>query len=862
MKEEDIIDNEILTDSTSGTILENPNLTENNEFDEILRNLSEEDPNLKIFIDNYIQYAYYVILERAIPSIFDGLKPALRRILFVMSKLSGKNKSAYIVGQTSGLYHPHGDSSIYQVLVKAVQKWYQRYPLVKGQGNFGSDAGDPAAAFRYTEVFLSEITELFFKDLYQNTVPWKPTYDGKQEEPSYFPVEFPNLLVNGGEGIAVAVASSIPPHNLKEVLEACIYLIDNPNGTLEDILKIIKGPDLPTGGEIFDYENLIRGYETGNGRFSIKARYEIKSNQIIFKEIPFQVNRSDLIKKIEMGVKEGKIQGISSVKDSSNDQNGTLIKITLKNNVQPEVVVSQLYEFTPFQSSFSMLLYVIDVDGKPKLVNLLYILKTFLNFRENILIRKTFFQQKKTQERIHELFGLLIALENTDEILETIKNSNDIQEAKIFLLNKKWKSSLVDDFISSVGLTKKESYTISQVQLKTILDMKFSSLVKIESEKLIKELKELRDILEKQKELLNKKELRNQELKNRFFEIIEKFSDERRSEILIKHEEKNLLDLIPNEETILFIDKEGYIKRLTLEDFKLQKRGGKGKNTSEVEGRFIKGFTRDKILFLMDNGKAYSLYAFEIKLGGLNTKGVHVNNLINNQENSKVLNISIIEKEKPIILFISPNGLVRRNDTSQFLNINNGGKKFLDTEIIQSEKISNIQVIFANEEDLLFLITKKGQNILTKISNFRTLKSRNSLGIKACKLSKNDIVVNGSAVINSEKTLIFSISSLGFGKLTPLSDYRITNRGATGTKSSSNKKRGNLLGTFPVTIDHQVILLINNKEKEQRSIRISLNKLNPLSRIALGPKLCALEPGDEVVDIVILSPSEYDEKKI
>jgi DNA gyrase subunit A len=791
--------------------------------------------------DSYLGYAFSVITGRAIPDSTSGLKAVHKRILWSMYINNNRStdkfkKSANVVGDVVGGYHPHSNDAIYESVVKLTQKFFMRYPLIEGQGNFGSIDGDPAAAMRYTEVKMSKFGEMLLRDIDKNTIDFKPNYDATKQEPCMIPTPLPNLLLNGSIGIAVGVSTSIPPHNIKEVAAALVHLIDNPEA--EDLMDFIKAPDMPTGGCISNLEGLREGYNTGKGSFIIRARHKFEEDKIVFTEVPYQVIKSDLVKQISDNIKAGNIDAYS-VRDESG-RNG--IRVVVRPKAQKEIVLNQIHQNTNTQVNYRIYLFALDARrGEPRLFTLKGLLEEFLWFREEILLRKTYYEIDNIRKRMHISIGYLVALDNIDIIIEKIKDSHDTDEAKRFLLSKEWNCNSMKDYLSSLGIDSDGKHKFSDEQIKAILELKLSNLVKMERGKIEKELDNLRDKLLYSNKILSDKEERKLIIKNDLLDLAKRFDNGRMSEIDFSYTGKKLeKDLILKENIVIMLGNDGYVRRINEELYKTQRRGGTGRGTTgEGENKVIFANTHDKILLFSNKGKVYSLNSYEIPTGQHNTKGRALVNLIDLENDEKINNIIVVKEENDSLIFVSSNGKVRRNDRSQFENIRNNGKKYME----DGENL--VAVLPCKDSDFLFLATECGMAVRTEVANFRVFNSRNSDGVIGCKLEEKDRVVSAFIASNPED-LILTVSENGMGKITPLKDYRLTNRGAKGVINMKNKSP--VMKSIIVTGGTDIIVLT----QKGNSIRLNMKEIRVSSRNTVGVKLCKIA-NDKIADVISVS---------
>ncbi len=794
---------------------------------------------------SYLEYSMSVIVGRALPDVRDGLKPVHRRILYAMYKMgitssTPYKKSARIVGDVIGKYHPHGDTAVYDALVRMAQDFSMREPLIDGQGNFGSIDGDNAAAMRYTEARLTKIAEELLRDIDKDTVDFIPNYDGSEREPVVLPARFPNLLVNGSSGIAVGMATNIPPHNLGELIEALIYMIDNKDAKLEDILKFVKGPDFPTGGIIFGKSGIIEAYKTGRGSIRIRAKHHIehRGNRdiIVIDELPYQVNKARLIEKISDLVKDKTIDGISEVRDES-DREGIRVVIELKKDAMSEIILNNLYKHTAMQVSFGVNMLAI-IDKEPKLFNLMEILDTFIKFRKTVVIRRTIYELQEAKKRAHILEGLRIALANIDEVVELIKKSADTKEAK---------EKLIDRF------------ELSEIQAQAILDMKLSRLTSLEIEKIEKEYAELMEKIAYLNSILKEESVLNSVIKEEFEEIKKKYANPRRTEIEDDYDEINIEDLIPNEDMVLTITHRGYVKRVPLNVYERQNRGGKGKKAlTTYEDDFIEDFyiakAHDTLMIITDKGQLHWLKVYKIPEGSRTSKGKAIVNLINLDSDEKIQTIiktSDFDESKSLAFF-TKKGIVKRTNLSEFKNIRSTGIRAItidDGDELVSAKIVN------PEDKELFIVTKKGQAIRFPIDAVREM-GRSARGVTGIKFKKDDDEVVGALSLRDENQEILTVSEKGFGKRTEANLYRLTNRGGKGVIAMKlTNKTGDLVGVVATEKEHDLMLLTSSG----KMIRVSIDSISKTGKNTQGVRIVKLD-SDDIVVSVAKTPSEKEEE--
>ena len=851
-----------------------------------------KDKNIKLISmhdemsSSYLSYAMSVIVSRALPDVRDGLKPVHRRILYAMYKggydwSKQFRKSARIVGDVIGKYHPHGDQSVYDALVRMVQDFSMSLPLVDGQGNFGSIDGDPAAAMRYTETRLSKVSQFLVDDIEKNTINFKSNYDETEKEPSVLPAQFPNLLVNGAGGIAVGMATSIPPHNLGEVIDGTLALIENKEIKVKDLMKHIPGPDFPTGGVIIGKDIIKQGYNKGRGSFKIRGEISIESlkngrERLVITSIPYQVNKSVLNERIAQLVREKKIEGIKDIRDESNRE-GIRVSIDLRNGVEPETVKRQLYKNTQIESSFGFNTLAI-VNGKPETCNLKDFLSNFLSFREDVVIKKTKFDLQKAEERAHVLIGLSVSVENLDKIIKLIRSSKNPEDAKKQILKTKWKINKSQKMISLTENKKiKGLYSLSETQVNAILELRLQKLtalgineIEIEIKKLAEQISRFKKIISSKKELLK---VISEELKN----IKDKYSSPRRTKIIDAVLNYDIEETIQKESVLITVTLQGYIKRGSLNKVKTQKRGGKGKTgiTTRNEDSVVQTLsvnTHTSVLFFSTEGLVYRVKAWKIPEGSAASKGKSLFNILplkNHQSISSIMPYPENEAELKNyqIVFATSQGKIRKNSLDDFSSINSSGK--IAMKLDTNDKIVGVKI--CKEDQDIILSTKFGKCIRFESKKLRIFKGRSSKGIKGIVLAPNDEIVSLSIIDNDKKTkngkskdekseikakekFILSITENGYGKKTLHTDYRVTNRGGKGIIGIVNSPRnGNISSSFPV-FEGDEILISTNKG---RVIRVAVKEIRTAGRNTQGVRIFKLS-GDEKV----VSASKIDDNLV
>jgi DNA gyrase subunit A len=795
--------------------------------------------------DSYLDYAMSVIISRALPDIRDGLKPVQRRILYAMNELglthnSKTRKSATVVGETLGKFHPHGDMAVYDALVRMAQDFSLRYPLIEGQGNFGSIDGDPPGAMRYTECRLTKIAGEMLEDLNKETVDFIPNYDNTRLEPKYLSAKLPQLILNGTMGIAVGMATNIPSHNLKEVADAIIYLIDHEDASIDDLMHFIKGPDFPTGGIVYGINNIKEAYATGKGSILCRAKTEIiedeKEHKIIITELPYQVNKADLISKIASLVEEKKIEGIKDLRDET-DKEGLRVTIDLQKNALPNRILNQLFKFTELEKPFYVNMLALVENGlQPKILSLKEILLEYINHRKIVIRRRTEFLLRKIKERIHILEGLKTALDHIDEIIKLIKSAESQEDAKKKLMNK---------------------YKFTEIQANAILEIKLANLAKLEKQKIEDELKE-KQKLAKDYELILKQPKRILEIiKKELIELKEKYGDERRTQIEpnlpreVKEEE-----LIQEKEILITFSQTGYIKRMDPNNLKVQKRGGKGviayetKNEDDLITHIITASTPDKILFFTDKGYLYQISAFEINEASRTSKGKLIQNYLNLRPDEKViviLNLKKDDKNKNYLVLLTKNGIIKKTKLDEYSNMRRAG--IVAIKLSSNDTLVGATLTSGNDD--LLIITKNGQAIRFSEKDLRPM-SRQATGVKGIKLLKED-EVKSLLSINSEflkqNPLIVLVTENGYGKRTKLSEYRKQKRGGSGIKTAKiTEKTGKIVKALLQTNEETLIAV----SKKAQMIKAPLDSVSILKRSTQGIKIMTLEEGDKIAGASLL----------
>ena len=786
---------------------------------------------------SYIDYAMSVIVGRALPDVRDGLKPVHRRILYAMYEdglTSDKpfKKSATCVGDVLGRYHPHGDASVYDAMVRLAQDFSMRYMLVDGHGNFGSVDGDPPAAYRYTEARLSKISNEMLRDIDKETVDWDPNFDESRKEPKVLPSRFPNLLVNGSSGIAVGMATNIPPHNLSEVINACVCELENPEATVPELMQYISGPDFPTKGIIMGRSGIRNAYETGRGKITVRARTNFEEygkehrTRIIVTELPYQVNKRQMIKNLAEQVREKRFEGISDIRDET-DRNGMRIVIELKRDANPQIILNRLFTQTSMQTSFSVnMLALVNNQSQPKVLNLKHILDEYLSFQEDIIVRRTRFDLRKAEERAHLLEGLLIAEENIDEIISIIRNSYD--RAKENLMNR---------------------FGLDDVQAQAILDMQLKRLQGIEREKLQQEYDELEEKIRYYNELLADNEKIKGVLRDELIALRDKYGDERKTEIVDVEEEILDIDLIPEKDNAITLTHGGYIKRIPISEYRAQGRGGKGiramstKEEDYVETVF-NASTHDNILFFTDRGRVFTKMCYMLPEAGRNARGTNIVNILPLEAGEEREKVSAMLKGRGVqvdsyFIFVTKNGTVKRMEQSALKNIRSNGIRALTLD----EGDSIVSVLQTGGDNNIFIATRDGQANCFNEQDLRLL-GRTARGVRGIRLREGDCVIG--AVTDAEGPYLFSITENGYGKRTEISEYTCHNRGGVGTRNYKiTEKTGKLVSVKAVCNDDDILVIT----EDGTIIRMAVAAVRPLSRSTQGVRIMKLAADNRVISM-------------
>ncbi len=870
---------------------------------------------------SYLDYAMSVIVSRAIPDVRDGLKPVHRRILYAMYEASNyfnkpHRKAARIVGDVMGKYHPHGDAAIYDSLVRMAQDFSLRLPLIDGQGNFGSRDGDAAASMRYTESRLTKVAHTLLEDIDKQTVDFVPNYDDSEREPIVLPSMFPHLLVNGTNGIAVGMATNIPPHNLGEIIDACCLYIDNNDIEILELMSVVKGPDFPTSGIVLGTNGIRAAYLTGRGSIITRGRTEIEETAnnrqaIIITEIPYMVNKAKLVEKIAELVKEKRIEGISDLRDESN-KDGVRVVIEIKKDAVSEVVLNQIYSYTPLQTSFGVIMLALK-DGMPEVMNLKEVIAAFVHFREIVITRRTIYLLNKARDKAHILLGLMIAINNSDEVIKIIQSSRDMVSAKEQLMHKTWDVSNIVDLIKLVGDKDTDAINcyFTEIQTQAILEMRLQRLTSIEKNKLAHDLTELSSEINSYTYILASREKLLKILKNELIKIKNEFATPRLTSIELGDFDQDIENLIQREAMVVTVTLGGYIKRVPLATYKAQKRGGKGRlgvsmRDEDITIQIFVGSTHTPMLFFSNIGQVYSLKLYKLPLGNPQSKGRPIVNILPLKEREHINNIMSLpenhdEWDSLNIIFATRQGNIRRNDLSDFKRIQANGK--IAIRLNENDHLINVKV--CKDEDHVLLATKDGKAIRFPANSIRVFKSRTSDGVRGVKLASSDYVIsmtilkgttytaeeretylsipiedrlliaNGKEFIPEEfgihlskkqilemavsEEFILTVSQNGFGKRSSAYEYRITNRGGSGIVNMNvSNKTGSVVGVMPVNIYDELMLVTNNG----KLIRCKLESVRITSRNTSGVILFKTEQGEHVVSTALIADSPQENEEI
>lgn len=789
----------------------------------------------------YLDYAMSVIVGRALPDVRDGMKPVHRRVLYAMDGLSNYHnkpflKSARVVGDIIGKYHPHGDSAVYGTIVRMAQDFSMRYPLVDGQGNFGSIDGDSAAAMRYTEIRMKKLSEEMMADLDKETVDWQPNYDGAFLEPTVLPTKIPNLLINGSAGIAVGMATNIPPHNLSEIMNGLITLIDQPNTTIDELMKIIPGPDFPTAGAIHGTEGIRSAYHTGKGVLQIRAKMDVETNKkkdresIVITELPYQVNKAKLIERIAELVNEKEITGISDLRDESSRE-GIRVVIDLKKGEIPTVIINKLYKSTPLQTSFGIIFLSI-VNGSPRILNIKDQLSFFIDHRREIVIRRTVYELKKAKERAHILEGLKIAVENIDAIVELIKKSEGPLQAKEKLM---------------------ATYKLSEIQSQAILDMRLQRLTGLERDKIIKDYNEIMKEIARLEEILGSENLITGIIRQEFVEILENYGDKRRTEIVAKADEINMEDLVKQEDVIVTITHKGYVKRMAMDTYRTQKRGGTGvKGADNADDDFYTNIftanTHSTLFIFTSKGQVFSLKVYNIPEGNRTNKGRNIVNLIQMPAGETVKQIICMPDDwtGKYLMIATARGIVKKSELEEYKNIRQSGLTAI--KIVEGDEVLSVKITDGTKDVLL--CSSSGKIIRFAETDARPL-GRVSQGVKGIELNDDEKIIGMEIIDDSVE--ILSVTANGYGKRTSVSEYRRQTRGGKGILAMKlTDKNGDIIDIKPVT-DKDDLMIITDKGQV---IRTRISGISLMGRTTQGVRLIKLKEGENVVAVSNVAEEE------
>lgn len=816
--------------------------------------------------ESFLQYSMAVLVSRALPDVRDGMKPVHRRIIYTMNEADNTSskpyrKCAYTVGEVLGKYHPHGDASVYDALVRLAQDFSMRYPLIDGHGNFGSVDGDPPAAYRYTEARMAKIASELLKDIKKDTIDWGKNYDDKLDEPTVLPVKFPNLLVNGSVGIAVGMATNIPPHNLNEVCDAIVARMDNPECGIEEILQYIKGPDFPTGGIIMGYSGIRSAYYTGRGKITLRGKAEIveegNHSRIIVTEIPYMVNKSKLLETTGQLMRDKRIEGISNLRDES-DKDGMRIIYELKRDVNAQVVLNKLYSFTQLQDTVGVIMIAL-VNGEPKQLTLLEILDNYIAFQKQIITRRTAFDLKKARERAHILQGFLLAIDNIDEVISILRSSKSVQEGKERLMERFKEDDLAKLLQRAMGENYKDVHFeheigLSEEQADAIVQMRLGQLTGLERDKVISELAEIMEKINDFLDILSSDERVKEIIKEEITAIKEKYGDERRTAIEPISGEVDIEDLIPEEECVLTYTNIGYIKRQPVDVYNLQKRGGKGvsgmKQREEdfVEDMFISS-THDNILFITNYGNMYKLKCYEVPEGSKQSRGTNIVNLLQLDEGERIAAMMKTSDfaENKYFICVTKYGKIKRTPLYDFRNVRKNGLRAIT--LAEGDEIAAAHL--TEGDSSIIVATHLGMAIHFSEDKIRSM-GRLAAGVRAIKLREDDYIV-GAAKVYSDDMRILTVTDKGYGRLSALSDYRMQNRGGNGLKNYKIRDdRGYVCGIRSIQADDDVILI----STDGVIIRIRANDLRVMRRTGLGVRVMKLSDEDRVVTF---TRTEHDE---
>jgi DNA gyrase subunit A len=816
--------------------------------------------------ESFLQYSMAVLVSRALPDVRDGMKPVHRRIIYTMNEADNTSskpyrKCAYTVGEVLGKYHPHGDASVYDALVRLAQDFSMRYPLIDGHGNFGSVDGDPPAAYRYTEARMAKIASELLKDIKKDTIDWGKNYDDKLDEPTVLPVKFPNLLVNGSVGIAVGMATNIPPHNLNEVCDAIVARMENPECGIEEILQYIKGPDFPTGGIIMGYSGIRSAYYTGRGKITLRGKAEIveegNHTRIIVTEIPYMVNKSKLLEVTGQLMRDKRIEGISALRDES-DKDGMRIVYELKRDVNAQVVLNKLYSFTQLQDTVGVIMIAL-VNGEPKQLTLLEILDNYITFQKQIITRRTAFDLKKARERAHILQGFLLAIDNIDEVISILRSSKSVQEGKERLMERFKEDDLAKLLQRAMGENYKDVHFeheigLSEEQADAIVQMRLGQLTGLERDKVISELAEIMEKINDFLDILSSDERVKEIIKEEITAIKEKYGDERRTAIEPVSGEVDIEDLIPEEECVLTYTNIGYIKRQPVDVYNLQKRGGKGvsgmkqREEDYVEDMFISS-THDNILFITNYGNMYKLKCYEVPEGSKQSRGTNIVNLLQLDEGERIAAMMKTSDfaENKYFICVTKFGKIKRTPLYDFRNVRKNGLRAIT--LAEGDEIAAAHL--TEGDSSIIVATHLGMAIHFSEDKIRSM-GRLAAGVRAIRLHDDDYIVGAAKVYNDDMRIL-TVTDKGYGRLSALSDYRMQNRGGNGLKNYKIRDdRGYVCGIRSIQADDDVILI----STDGVIIRIRANDLRVMRRTGLGVRVMKLSDEDRVVTF---TRTEHDE---
>ena len=808
--------------------------------------------------ESFLQYSMAVLVSRALPDVRDGMKPVHRRIIYTMNEADNTSskpyrKCAYTVGEVLGKYHPHGDASVYDALVRLAQDFSMRYPLIDGHGNFGSVDGDPPAAYRYTEARMAKIASELLKDIKKDTIDWGKNYDDKLDEPTVLPVKFPNLLVNGSVGIAVGMATNIPPHNLNEVCDAIVARMDNPECGIEEILQYIKGPDFPTGGIIMGYSGIRSAYYTGRGKITLRGKAEIveegNHSRIIVTEIPYMVNKSKLLETTGQLMRDKRIEGISNLRDES-DKDGMRIVYELKRDVNAQVVLNKLYSFTQLQDTVGVIMIAL-VNGEPKQLTLLEILDNYIAFQKQIITRRTAFDLKKARERAHILQGFLLAIDNIDEVISILRSSKSVQEGKERLMERFKEDDLAKLLQRAMGENYKDVHFeheigLSEEQADAIVQMRLGQLTGLERDKVISELAEIMEKINDFLDILSSDERVKEIIKEEITAIKEKYGDERRTAIGYDVYDLSTEDLIPRENTVITMTKLGYIKRMTVDNFRSQNRGGRGiKGMQTIDDDYIEELlmttTHHYLMFFTNTGRVYRLKAYEIPEAGRTARGTAIVNLLQLMPGERITSVIPMRKfeEGKYLVMATKAGLVKKTPMEEYANVRKTGL----VAITLRDDDELIEVKATDDTKDIMLVTKDGMCIRFKETDVRST-GRSSMGVRGMNLDPGDEVV--AMQLNSQGDYLLVVSENGMGKRTAMSEFTCQNRGGKGVKCYKiTEKTGNVIGAKAVNEENEIMMITT----EGIIIRITCAGISILGRITSGVKLINLDEGVTVASL-------------